>query len=98
MRPRIKEYLLNKINTGNVSRHAYGTHIRKVEVSRGNREGNNAFLHEFHVSGDVPDIFKSKTKWQVYRKITVNFFKAFTLTSLGKNSDLQPDGDDGIRA
>jgi len=36
-RPHIKNYLMEKIDTGNVSKQAYGTHIRKVEIARGNR-------------------------------------------------------------
>jgi hypothetical protein len=37
---------MEKIDTGNVSKQAYGTHIRKVEIARGNRQGNNAFMDE----------------------------------------------------
>ena len=36
-RPSVKQYLLAKIDTGFVSKQAYGTHIRKVEIARGNR-------------------------------------------------------------
>ena len=46
----------------------------------------------------VPDLFKGKTKYEVYRTVTVPFFKAFTMSNLGKASNIQPDGDDGIRA
>ena len=38
------EYLLSKVNTGNVSKKAYGVNIRPVQMTRGNRQGNNAFL------------------------------------------------------
>ena len=38
-----KEFLLNKINTGTVSRRAYGVRVRQVNVTRGNRQGNTAF-------------------------------------------------------
>lgn len=37
-------YLMNFINTGHVSHMAYGAHVRSVEMTRGNRQGNNAFL------------------------------------------------------
>ena len=42
-RVQLQDFLLNTINTGHVSRKAYGTSIRAVNVSRGNRQGNNAF-------------------------------------------------------
>lgn len=32
------------IDSGMVSNMAYGTRVRKVEMTRGNRQGNNAFL------------------------------------------------------
>ena len=35
--------MLHKINTGFVSRKAYGTAIRAVNMTRGNRQGNMAF-------------------------------------------------------
>ena len=36
-------FLLNIVQTGNVSSMAYGTAIRAVQMTRGNRQGNNAF-------------------------------------------------------
>ena len=44
-RKRPKEPLLNRVDTGNVSHKAYGTAIRRVEMTRGNRQGNNAFAN-----------------------------------------------------
>lgn len=38
-----KPYLLHKIDTGKVARKAYGTAIRAVNMTRGNRQGNMAF-------------------------------------------------------
>ena len=38
-------YLMNFVATGSVSHMAYGAHVRSVEMTRGNRQGNNAFLH-----------------------------------------------------
>lgn len=37
-------YLMNFIDSGRVSHMAYGAHVRAVEMTRGNRQGNNAFL------------------------------------------------------
>lgn len=42
-REKSKDYLLHKINTGKVNRKAYGTNIRSVQMTRGNRQGNMAF-------------------------------------------------------
>jgi hypothetical protein len=38
------QYLMNFIDSGMVSHMAYGVRVRKVEMTRGNRQGNNAFL------------------------------------------------------
>lgn len=35
---------MNTIESGMVSHMAYGARVRKVEMTRGNRQGNNAFL------------------------------------------------------
>ena len=37
-------FLINFINTGHVSHMAYGCHVRSVQMTRGNRQGNNAFI------------------------------------------------------
>jgi cobyric acid synthase len=39
-RVKAKAYLLNRINTGTVNYKAYGTAVRSVEMTRGNRQGN----------------------------------------------------------
>jgi hypothetical protein len=45
--------LLEIIDTGMVSDNTYGTEIRKVNVSRGNRMGNNAFLEDRQVASNT---------------------------------------------
>lgn len=55
-------------------------------------------MDETHISNSFPNLFAGKSKWQIYRTLTVQFFKAFTLTKLGACSDIDPDGDDGITA
>ena len=40
----IPEIGLKSISTGYVSKQAYGVRVRKVQMSRGGREGNNAFI------------------------------------------------------
>lgn len=87
-RPRIKTYLMEKIDTGYVSKQAYGTHIRKVELARGNRQGNNAFMDETPGQAFVPNLFKGHTKYDIFRTMTVPFFKALTMSTLGKASDI----------
>ncbi len=45
-RVKVKQYLLNRVDTGNVSYKAYGTAVRRVEQTRGNRQGNQAFFFD----------------------------------------------------
>ena len=47
---RLPNYLISFLDTGMMSDQAYGTHIRKVQMARGNRQGNNAFLEKTDVS------------------------------------------------
>jgi len=46
-RVRKPRYLLAQVETGQVSEMAYGVRIRKVQMTRGNRQGNNAFLEGY---------------------------------------------------
>lgn len=39
-------YLMQIVETGKVSHMAYGTAVRAVAMTRGNRQGNNAFLQD----------------------------------------------------
>ena len=39
-------YLMQIVETGKVSHMAYGTAVRSVAMTRGNRQGNNAFLQD----------------------------------------------------
>jgi len=57
---------INKVNTGSVSVAAYGVHVRSVNMSRGGREGNNAFLADIHVGNgylSLPDIMSRMAQW-----------------------------------
>jgi hypothetical protein len=38
--------LINEVDTGKVSDLAYGTRVAQVQMTRGNRQGNNAFLED----------------------------------------------------
>jgi ankyrin repeat protein len=40
---------IQRVNTGSVSTAAYGVHVRAVNMSRGGREGNNAFLADLYM-------------------------------------------------
>jgi ankyrin repeat protein len=45
---------IQRVNTGSVSTAAYGVHVRAVNMSRGGREGNNAFLADLYMgSGHI---------------------------------------------
>ena len=37
---------IEKFETGEVSNMAFGVKVRKVQMMRGNRQGNNAFLED----------------------------------------------------
>jgi hypothetical protein len=37
---------MRKFDTGQVSDRAFGTRVRKVEMMRGGRQGNNAFMQD----------------------------------------------------
>ena len=39
-------FLINYIDSGMVGEMAYGTRVRAVQMTRGNRQGNNAFLQD----------------------------------------------------
>jgi len=43
-------YLISYVNTGMVSFQAFNTKVRKVQMARGNRQGNNAFLEKYSKS------------------------------------------------
>ncbi len=40
------QLLINEVDTGSVSDMAYGTKVAQVQMTRGNRQGNNAFLED----------------------------------------------------
>lgn len=43
---RYPSFLIEHVDTGMVSKKAYGVRVRKVQMARGNRQGNNAFLEK----------------------------------------------------
>lgn len=43
-RVKLREPLLTRVDTGSVSYKAYGTAVRAVQQTRGNRQGNQAFF------------------------------------------------------
>jgi hypothetical protein len=40
----VRDSLLTRVDTGKVSKKAYGTAVRAVQMTRGNRQGNQAFV------------------------------------------------------
>ena len=69
-RVRHKQYLLHKIETGTVSHKAYHANIRAVNVTRGNRQGNNAFNENVMLFGDlVPSINEGGPNDTISRKV-----------------------------
>ena len=53
---------------------AYGTHVRAVQMTRGNRQGNNAFLH-YHDKQKNPILNISDAGYLKRRLISVDMFK-----------------------
>lgn len=43
----VRPSLLQQIDTGKVSYSAYGANVRAVQMTRGNRQGNQAFMRRF---------------------------------------------------
>lgn len=55
-------------STGNVSKAAFGVEIRKVNIMRGGREGNNAFTHDLDAGAnylDLNDLFDSPIEKEI---------------------------------
>jgi hypothetical protein len=67
--------LLNRVDTGNVSYKAYGAAVRRVEQTRGNRQGNQAFYFD-PMPASVPAL--EQTPWEL-KKLTPDFAKAYGL-------------------
>jgi len=74
-RARVRPYLLSKVDTGHVSNLAYGTAVRTVEQTRGNRQGNQAFYFD-ELRSSVPEI--EYTSFEL-KKLTPDFIKAYQL-------------------
>lgn len=43
-------YLIDQVDTGMVSQQTFHTRVRRVQMARGNRQGNNAFLEKIYKS------------------------------------------------
>jgi hypothetical protein len=86
-----KEYLLNLIKQGQVSYKAYGTKIRTVEMTRGNRQGNNAFLDydgHFNTHASMPNFEMDYMERQyLFRNMTPEFYKALSVTKCFKSQN-----------
>lgn len=48
---------MKRIDTGYNDKYAYGVVTRRVEMSRGSREGNNAFAYDLYDDDDVNNIY-----------------------------------------
>lgn len=48
--------LMSKFDTGQVSDRAFGTRVRKVEMMRGGRQGNNAFMQDIKRNSEYDSI------------------------------------------
>ena len=72
-------FLMQIVETGKVSHMAYGTAVRSVAMTRGNRQGNNAFLQDQFMPGIYTHMFNYPELLQrlmLANALTVEFFKA----------------------
>lgn len=53
--------LIKRFDTGQVDDRAFGTRVRKVEMMRGGRQGNNAFMQDNHRKEEYKSIFEQFT-------------------------------------
>jgi len=82
-------YLLNTYDTGEVSALTYGTELKKVNMSRGGRVGNNAFLEEPTIDENTVKAYL-KNKYfldRLFRMDAFNLEIAKKLISLGKDME-----------
>jgi len=72
-----------------VSAKAYGTKIRTVEMTRGNRQGNNAFLDyegNYNVFPSMPSFdLEGFERSYFFRNLTPEFYKALSITKCFKS-------------
>jgi hypothetical protein len=64
----VREPLLTRVDTGKVSYKAYGTAVRAVQMTRGNRQGNQAFIQT--TSSDSNPVYQFITDEGLKRYIT----------------------------
>ena len=86
-----KAFLMQTINTGHVSRKAYGTNIRSVNVTRGNRQGNNAFNEGTGMSSGymVPTIVWGPSSGKMLQNMDPELFEIYKLTQ-PRDVNIQP--------
>lgn len=53
----MSQLLITKFDTGEVDERAFGTRVRKVEMMRGARQGNNAFMQDIKRNEEYKSIF-----------------------------------------
>ena len=94
-----RAYLLHRINTGFVSRKAYGTAIRAVSMTRGNRQGNMAFDESMINYRDPIPLLRAPTingpagavwRFTAIGALTPEFYKKYTLINEFASEPGQP--------
>ena len=82
-------YLLNIIETGRVSHMAYGSYVRSVQMTRGNRQGNNAFLEydDNETLEEWFDTYHDQSLRFSKKLLNVNAFKMLMKVLGGTNVD-----------
>ena len=86
---------MQKIQTGHVSYKAYGARVRAVEMTRGNRQGNNAFATLTQHPHVPPTLMNDhyESNQRVIRDLSVEFYKKLKLAverGAPFSADIQP--------
>ncbi len=90
MRKDPEPYLINFVDSGSVNDMAYGAWIWSVQMTRGNRQGNNAFLSQASQHRDYKNINTLVydefflTKLALHKKISDEVANALLNSNLGE--------------
>ena len=61
----LPESNINRVDTGFNDKYAYGVATRRVEMSRGNKQGNNAFTEDENITFTVSRVDFSDIEWMM---------------------------------
>ena len=74
-----KEPQIAKFDTGEVGQMAFGCKVKKVQMMRGNRQGNNAFLEDPKHEYQTPTEYLLQNNWCLTKVFSTDCVKVDTL-------------------